>query len=276
MTAFIPDGSELTARAQSNLREAIRCTLLAGLIVGGSQCEIALAQHRVGSIPSMNSKASEDTGSIPTLESVQAIGFNVVRETIISVPIALNPGSVNFYIDGVLQVNYPGPLDTHMYVTPLPPRKMKSAQPYCPHLKDNPVDVTSGTKHVSEVDFRSISNPELKLSRYLNPAWEGVGILGKRWVTNFDVKITSEDCDQWPSAQSCQISPNASTLRLYTELGGASEFEKEYNSTAWIPTSGQDGYITRVTSGADAGKYLLTTRSSITSPQILFRNNGQI
>lgn len=286
MSAWIANGSELTQRGRTSLREAVRCTLLAGLSVTCMRADIAYGQQAVGTLPTMTviPDATSPSGPVSTMDAVRVVGFMVTRESLTAPLSSLNPGSARHTLAGMWEEYYPGPLDTHVYEQPLEPVEHKNPQPQkmtCPRkpgdeMVNNPVDITSGAKHVDEVDFQSISIPELKLSRYKNPAWEGVGIFGKHWISNFDVKLTSESCDQFPDAQSCVITANTGYIRFRTELGGVSEFSKQPNSPTWLPTSGQEGSITRISDGADTGKFILRTRDSITSPEVIFRSNGQI
>jgi YD repeat-containing protein len=288
MSAWIANGSELTQRGRTNLREAVRCTLLAGLSVACIQGDMAYGQEAVGTLPTLTVRPDPESpsGTVSTMDAVRVVGFMVTRESLTAPLSSLNPGSARHTLAGMWEEYYLGPLDTHVYEQPLPPVEHKNPQPQrkketCPREPDdemvnNPVDITSGTKHVDAVDFQSISIPELKLSRYKNPAWEGVGIFGKHWTSNFDVKLTSANCEQFPDRPSCVITTSDTYIRFRTELGGVSEYEKQPNSSTWIPTSGQEGTLTRIGSGPNNGKFVLRTRDSISSPEVTFRSNGQI
>lgn len=279
MTMWIPNGCELTHRGRSDLREAIRCILLAGAVLAGSHPEVVLAQESVRTFDTVTSWGTWT----PT---VDVAGVIVTREAGISTPARLSFGGATVWIDGVREDFYPSPIETHTYENPTPVTVEKNPEPDLGGcrgkpgtVKDNPVDIANGSKHVTDVDFQSISNPDLKLTRYKNPRWRGVGIFGQSWISNLDVKIASDTCEQEPGKPSCEISASSEYIKLYTEKGGIRQFQKPFHSTAgiWEGINGETGYITRVNDGsADTGKFVLYTRAGIAPPQIKFRRNGQI
>lgn len=270
MTMCIPNGCELTYRGRTDLREAIRCVLLAGALFAGGHPGVVLAQQSV---------VAKSDLTPTTLETIEVIGFMVRPETIVVTPITLGFGDAALWIDGMRQDLYPGLVETQSYQDSNPViMTTKNPQPDCAVLKNNPVDISNGTKHVHAVDFQSVSNQDLKLTRYKNPLWTGVGIFGQSWISNLDVKIAAETCEQVPGKPSCEISASSQYIMLYTEQGGIRQFYRPSGeSNIWRSVNGETGHLVRINDGsADAGKYVLYTRTALGSPQIKFRRNGQI
>lgn len=68
----------------------------------------------------------------------------------------------------------------------------------------NPVVFSTGNKIEYEVDFISRGNMPLSLTRTYNYFWDGIGIFGRRWLSNYDFKLlfTTDD-----PASSCYTRP---------------------------------------------------------------------
>jgi YD repeat-containing protein len=59
----------------------------------------------------------------------------------------------------------------------------------------NPVVFSTGNKIEPEVDFTSAGDAGLSLTRTYNYYWNGIGIFGRRWLSNYDYKLlfTTDD-----------------------------------------------------------------------------------
>src|SRR5690606_248606 len=54
----------------------------------------------------------------------------------------------------------------------------------------NPIYPSTGNKVETELDFSSSGEAGLFLSRTYNHYWQGVGLFGRFWISNFDYKLT--------------------------------------------------------------------------------------
>ncbi len=77
----------------------------------------------------------------------------------------------------------------------------------------NPVLISSGSKIEPEIDFSGTGELALYLSRTYNSDWDGVGIFGKQWQTNFDYKLSFgvadvNACYPRPGGGTCGIGAN--------------------------------------------------------------------
>lgn len=68
--------------------------------------------------------------------------------------------------------------------------KSLGGPPPPPVMAGNPVVLFNGNKIELEVDFVSDGEAALHLQRLYNHYWAGVGIFGKHWISNFDLKLT--------------------------------------------------------------------------------------
>lgn len=77
----------------------------------------------------------------------------------------------------------------------------------------NPVVIATGNKIEPEVDFMSRGEMPLGLQRLYNHYFEGVGIFGKHWISNFDYKLTFgttavNACFPRPGGGACGVGAN--------------------------------------------------------------------
>lgn len=77
----------------------------------------------------------------------------------------------------------------------------------------NPVLISSAAKVESEMDFAGSGELALYLRRTYNSAWQGVGLFGKHWQSNFDYKLTFgvsdvNACYPRPGGGACSIGAN--------------------------------------------------------------------
>jgi RHS repeat-associated protein len=79
----------------------------------------------------------------------------------------------------------------------------------------NPVVLSSGNKIEREVDF---AGSELRLERTWNQHWDGVGLFGYHWLSNFDYKLSFgssygiSSCYPRPSIAECQTGHSYDTI----------------------------------------------------------------
>lgn len=77
----------------------------------------------------------------------------------------------------------------------------------------NPIIASTGNKIENEIDFANSSEAGLWLSREYNKFWNGVGIFGKHWISNYDYKLTFgtsafNSCYPRPGGGTCGIGGN--------------------------------------------------------------------
>lgn len=290
MSRVLFAGTELSKSGQQNLRSAIRCLLTAAIGSAGV-CAMSLsAQQLPSEVPAT------------TLDTIQVQGFRIHQIPLPAPQVSLNvgalasmnPNSISYFLDGVRQDDYLGSFDTGSYDPPNndPPAPKPNPQP--PSLCDqvdgkatspmmnNPVNILDRSKHASATEFQSASNPDLKFTRYKNPQWKGIGILGQSWVTNLDYKISfttdQGSCYPAPGKVSCSIS-NPKYINFYTEEGGIVQMVRKTSAPIWEGEGTAAMYrINRIDSSQpNAGMYRMTVRgASVYSPEMVFRTNGFI
>lgn len=272
-------GCELNRAARSDLRKAIRCLLIAG----AASAALWPVSNRAQEKPDAYDPPMTDfgrvtvTGTRPELRSFTTSAW------------PLSPQPYTFYLDGMRATPFLGSTDTSGHEDPGEPVTLPNPEPrseLCPQqstasafdaIVNNPVDLVDGYKHMTAVDFQSISNRPLAMKRYKNPRWKGHGILGQGWVTNFDTKISFSDktrsCYPAPGEPSCNIS-NPDRINFYTERGGIIQLIRTSAGSVWRPEGSSTPHI--VTRGPD-GKFTLRTQDSFFfSPVYVFKANGFI
>lgn len=80
--------------------------------------------------------------------------------------------------------------------------------------RGNPIVISTGNKIEQEIDFISSSDMPLHLVRTYNHYWQGAGLFGKHWVSNFDYKLTFgttdlDACYPRPGGGACSIGANS-------------------------------------------------------------------
>ena len=270
-------GCELSASAANDLRKAIKCLLTAGflgyVLTNGST---TAQQMPDGAPPTDQPRVTAVYVDVPLIFTRWSQG-------------AYSPHGYSMYLDGVrVASSFLGGNDTEGYdqPEPQPPKVQRNPEPStddtCKKEKGdsssvatvvgNPVDIVDGYKHVSAIDFQSISAPQLRLERYKNPRWKGEGILGQGWVTNLDVKLAFSDdngaCYPAPGKPSCNM-PNPKLINFFTDRGGIIQLA----SSGGIWTSSGTTSQFRITKDS-AGRFILTSKNSLFSPRYVFRPDG--
>lgn len=82
-----------------------------------------------------------------------------------------------------------------------------------PETVGNPVVLATGNKVETELDFITSGEVPLGLIRTYNHYWQGAGLFGKHWISNFDYKLTFgttalNACYPRPGGGSCAIGAN--------------------------------------------------------------------
>lgn len=82
-----------------------------------------------------------------------------------------------------------------------------------PATAGNPVLLSTGNKIEPEYDFATTGEMALSLSRTYNHYWQGAGLFGKHWISNFDYKLTFgstalNGCYPRPGGGTCGIDAN--------------------------------------------------------------------
>lgn len=72
---------------------------------------------------------------------------------------------------------------------PPPGKKDASANGDCGSTQGDPVVVATGNRVESQVDFTSVGEMGLSLTRTFNNYWDGTGLFGRHWLSNFDMKL---------------------------------------------------------------------------------------
>ena len=117
--------------------------------------------------------------------------------------------------------------------------KFVKNQPVLAAKKDlcagNPIVFSTGNKIENETDFRTGGEAGLGLEREYNKFWDGVGLFGKQWISNYDYKLTFgtstvDSCYPRPGGGSCGIGTN--TI-IYAHRPGANaiKFIKQVDGT---------------------------------------------
>lgn len=98
--------------------------------------------------------------------------------------------------------------------SPVRGEKHDASDQDCEEKKGNPIVFSTGNKIEVESDFASTGEVALELTRSYNKFWDGVGLFGKHWISNFDYKLsfgTSDvsACYPRPGGGTCGIGGNS-------------------------------------------------------------------
>lgn len=118
----------------------------------------------------------------------------------------------------------------------------------------NPVVLATGNKIEVEVDFKPSGSNELGLIRTYNHYWDGMGVFGQKWITNFDYKISYLDY----SPGACQVEwgvyvcdpTKANTIIAYRPDGRRLKYVRTSASTFSFEGAGSNTYMQMDASGA--------------------------
>lgn len=122
-----------------------------------------------------------------------------------------------------------------------------------PKTSGNPIVLSTGNKIEPELDFTSSGEFALGLSRTYNHYWQGAGLFGKHWVSNFDYKLTFgsialDACYPRPGGGACSIGSNT-IIYAWRPDGRTIKYIK--NATDGVFYEDKPGPISTITKLAD-------------------------
>jgi RHS repeat-associated protein len=122
----------------------------------------------------------------------------------------------------------------------------------------NPIIASTGNKIEPETDFEGTGEAALHLRREYNKYWDGVGLFGKHWISNFDYKLTFgttevNTCYPRPGGGTCGIGSN--TL-IYAHRPDARTIKFIRNATTGIFYEDKPNPVAKIVPQAD-GSFVL-------------------
>lgn len=93
----------------------------------------------------------------------------------------------------------------------------------CSESSGNPVVLYTGNKVEAELDFAARGEMPLYLARTYNRHWNGIGLFGKHWLSNFDYSLVVTSTTAWaqrPDGRRLKFRYEAATQRWLTEQPG--------------------------------------------------------
>ena len=116
----------------------------------------------------------------------------------------------------------------------------KESKPTCEKdaVKGNPIDIATGNKLEPELDFAAEGEMPLYLQRTYNHHWNGVGLLGWKWLSNFDYRLSfgssyhfgdgsgAPVCYARPSVAECSDTSMFTTIWVHRPDGSKLRFLK--------------------------------------------------
>ncbi|HEY5971431.1 MAG TPA: DUF6531 domain-containing protein [Pseudoxanthomonas sp.] len=122
----------------------------------------------------------------------------------------------------------------------------------------NPIVISNGNKIEPESDFGSGGIMALHLQRTYNHYWEGAGLFGKHWVSNFDYKLSFgsmalNTCYPRPGGGTCGIGTNT-VIYAWRPDGRTIKYVK--NAVDGIFYEDKPGPISKIVQQAD-GSFIL-------------------
>ncbi|NUO77957.1 MAG: hypothetical protein HOQ32_18335 [Lysobacter sp.] len=135
--------------------------------------------------------------------------------------------------------------------------------------RGNPIIVPTGNKIEPAQDFATYGQMPLFMSRTWNQQWDGVGLLGYHWLSNFDYRLSfntrspfgqAEGCYARPSLPSCSAPANNNEIWAHRPDGRLIRFVK--NVADGIYYEDKPSPISKVVQQAD-GSWLLTFEDNL-------------
>ena len=99
-----------------------------------------------------------------------------------------------------------------------------------PTTVGNPIVLSTGNKIEPELDFITSGEMPLALLRTYNHHWQGAGLFGKHWISNFDYKLTFgttalDSCHPRPGGGTCGVGANT-VIYAWRPDGSTSKYVK--------------------------------------------------
>ena len=121
----------------------------------------------------------------------------------------------------------------------------------------NPIIASTGNKIEPETDFVGTGEAALFLHREYNKYWDGVGLFGKQWISNFDYKLSFggaevNACYPRPGGGACGIGtntviyahrPDARTIKFVKNATDGIFYEDKANSVAKIVQQADGSFV---------------------------------
>lgn len=142
-------------------------------------------------------------------------------------------------------------------------RKQGTVSVGAPETVGNPIALATGNKIEKELDFITSGGSALRLERTYNHYWQGAGLFGKHWISNFDYKLTFgttalNACYPRPGGGACGIGINT-VIYAWRPDGRTIKFNR--NSADGIFYEDKPGPIARIERQAD-GSFLHFTEEN--------------
>jgi RHS repeat-associated protein len=140
------------------------------------------------------------------------------------------------------------------------PNGKKDPKKDCVNASGNPIIYSTGNKIEPETDFVSQGDMGLALDRTYNNYWDGIGIFGKNWLSDFDYKLafntdaTTGTCYPKPGA-TC-TSPPTNITTFWAMRPDGLQIEYDYNATQGVWWEKKASPISRIVRNTD-GSYTL-------------------
>lgn len=126
----------------------------------------------------------------------------------------------------------------------------------CP-AAGNPIVLSTGNKIEPEQDFASSGEMALHLVRTYNHYWQGAGLFGKHWISNFDYKLSFgttalNSCYPRPGGGTCSIGsntviyawrPDGRTIKYIKNATDGVFYEDKPSPISKIVKQGDDSFI---------------------------------
>lgn len=118
----------------------------------------------------------------------------------------------------------------------------------------NPILPSTGNKIEPETDFASSGEVALRLVRTYNHYWQGAGLFGKHWVSNFDYKLTFgttalNSCYPRPGGGTCGIGTNT-VIYAWRPDGRTVKFAKAADGKFYEDKASPIAYIEQLADGS--------------------------
>lgn len=131
-------------------------------------------------------------------------------------------------------------------------------------LAASSIVIATGNKIEQETDFASRGDMGLTLHRTYSNYWDGIGIFGKNWLSNFDYKLefntTSTTGTCYPKPGVNCATPPTSVTTFWALRPDGRQVEYDYNATQAVWWENKASPISKIVRNAD-GTYTLTSEN---------------
>ncbi|MBS0575786.1 MAG: glucosaminidase domain-containing protein [Proteobacteria bacterium] len=128
------------------------------------------------------------------------------------------------------------------------------------NTKGNPIVYSTGNKIEPETDFESKGSSGLSFHRTYNNYWDGIGILGRNWLTDYDYKLAFNDSSPsgtcYPKPGGTCATPPTSVTTFWAMRPDGIQIKFNYNATQGVWWEDKPNPISKIVRNAD-GTYTL-------------------